>query len=120
MDKALLGEIEFIQARSDDANIASSIMQEAAAWLEGTGQTLWFPEELAPDRLKASIDAGELYLVMLDRLPVGTVIFQLTDTLYWPDMSEGDAAYIHKITLIRSVAGMGLGRKIIAWAREKA
>jgi GNAT superfamily N-acetyltransferase len=35
-------------------------------------------------------------------------------------MPEGDAAYIHKITLKRSAAGRGLGRQIIDWAREKA
>ena len=116
----MMKDIEIIQAGLDDAEVASSIMQEAAAWLEVTGHTLWFPEELTPDKLKGYIVAGELFLVLMDGRPVGTVIFQLSDTLYWPDMPEGNAAYIHKITLKRSAVGKGLGRQILAWAKEKA
>ncbi|MGO9147399.1 MAG: hypothetical protein ACLQDF_13625, partial [Desulfomonilia bacterium] len=97
-NEALIREIEVVRAGPDDAGAASSIMCEAALRLKEQGQTLWFPEELTAQRLKGSIDAGELYLVMMQGQPVGTVIFQLHDRLYWPDMPEGDAAYIHKIT----------------------
>lgn len=119
-NEALIREIEVVRAGPDDAGAASSIMCEAALRLKEQGQTLWFPEELTAQRLKGSIDAGELYLVMMQGQPVGTVIFQLHDRLYWPDMPEGDAAYIHKITLKSSAAGRGLGRRIIAWAGERA
>jgi GNAT superfamily N-acetyltransferase len=113
-------DIEIIQAGPADAGLASAIMQEAALWLKQQGQTLWFPEELTPEKLTGPIDAGELYLVMERDQPVGTVIFQLHDKIYWPDMPEGNAAYIHKIILRRSAAGKGLGTRIIAWARERA
>jgi GNAT superfamily N-acetyltransferase len=112
--------IEIIQAGLNDAGLASSLMTEAAEWLSGKGETLWFPEELTPEKLLSAISAGELYLVMLQGKPVGTVLFQLSDRLFWPDMPEGDAAYVHKIILKRSVAGRGLGRQIIEWARDKA
>jgi ribosomal protein S18 acetylase RimI-like enzyme len=113
-------DIEIVQAMPADAGLASSIMLEVAEWLKEQGQTLWFPEELTPEKLMGPIDAGELYLVMMQSRPVGTVIFQLHDKTYWPDMPEGDAAYIHKIIVRRSVAGQGLGAQIIAWAKEKA
>jgi GNAT superfamily N-acetyltransferase len=113
-------DIEFIKAMPEDAGLASSIMLETAEWLKQQGQALWFPEELTPEKLMCSIDAGELYLVMVRNRPVGTVIFQLHDKTYWPDMPEGDAAYIHKIILRRSATGKGLGAQIIAWAKEKA
>lgn len=113
-------EVEIIQAGPADAGLASSIMLEAAKWLKGQGQTLWFPEELTPEKLMGPIESGELYLVIMQSRPVGTVIFQLHDKTFWPDMPEGDAAYIHKVILRRSVAGGGLGAQIIAWAREKA
>jgi GNAT superfamily N-acetyltransferase len=113
-------DFEFVKAMPEDAGLASSIMLEAALWLKEQGQTLWFPEELTPEKLMDHIHAGELYLVMMQSRPVGTVIFQLHDKTYWPDMPEGDAAYIHKIILRRSVAGAGLGAQILAWAKEKA
>lgn len=113
-------EIKIIPIGPADAGLASSIMLEAAGWLKGQGQTLWFPEELTPEKLMVHIQTGELYLVMMGNSPVGTVIFQLHDKTFWPDMPEGDAAYIHKVILRRSVAGQGLGAQIIAWAKEKA
>jgi len=113
-------EIEIIQAKKPDAGTASDIMCEAASWLENTGRKLWFPEELSPEKLSAAVAAGELHLVMKDGEAVGTVIFQLQDRLFWPDMEEGDAAYIHKVILKRSVAGTGLAMKVIEWAKEKA
>jgi len=113
-------EIEIIQAGSADAELASSIMLEAAEWLKQQGRTLWFPDELMPEKLMGPIVAGELYLVMMQSIPVGTVIFQLHDKIYWPDMPEGNAAYVHKIILRRSAAGKGLGAQILAWAKEKA
>ena len=113
-------DIEIVQAGPADAGLASSIMLEVAEWLKEQAQPLWFPEELMPEKLMGPIHAGELYLVMMRSRPVGTLIYQLHDKTYWPDMPEGDAAYIHKIILRRSVAGGGLGAQIIDWAKEKA
>jgi len=113
-------DIEIVQAGPADAGLASSIMLEVAEWLKEQAQALWFPEELMPEKLMGPIHAGELYLVMMRSRPVGTLIYQLHDKTYWPDMPEGDAAYIHKIILRRSVAGGGLGAQIIDWAKEKA
>ncbi|MGC9324879.1 MAG: GNAT family N-acetyltransferase [Desulfomonilia bacterium] len=112
--------IEIVQACPGDIETASSLMIDAAAWLKERGQELWFSEELAPERLKGAVDAGELHLVHMDGKPVGTAIFQLHDRIFWPDMPEGDAAYIHKLTMNREVAGRGLGIQVIAWARDRA
>ena len=87
---------------------------------QGAGADPLVPGELTPEKLMGPIHAGELYLVMMQGSPVGTVIFQLHDKTFWPDMPEGDAAYIHKVILRRSAAGQGLGAQIIAWAKEKA
>jgi GNAT superfamily N-acetyltransferase len=113
-------DITVVKAGPADAETASAIMNEAADWLAGRGETLWFPEELTPERLMAPIEAGELHLVQIQGEPMGTVIFQLSDKLYWPDMPEGDSAYIHKIILKRSAAGKGVSRQIIEWAKNKA
>lgn len=113
-------EIVVIRALPCDTGTASSLMLDTAAWLRDRGQELWFPGELAPETLDAAVAAGELHLVLLGGMPVGTVIFQLHDRVFWPDMPEGDAAYIHKLTLTRGIAGMGLGRQVISWAENRA
>jgi hypothetical protein len=86
VSESIVQEIEVVRAGPADAGVASSIMNEAATWLTELGNTLWFPEELSPEKLKDSIDAGELFLVKTKGVAVGTVIFQLSDRLYWPDM----------------------------------
>ena len=118
--EGVTGEIEIVRADRGDAGTASALMLDAAAWLKERGQELWFPEELRPETLEKVIDAGELHLVKERGRPVGTVIFQLHDRLFWPDMPEGDAAYIHKLTMTREVAGEGLGLQVIVWARDRA
>jgi GNAT superfamily N-acetyltransferase len=120
MSESMIQEVEVVRAGPADAGLASSIMNEAATWLTELGDTLWFPAELTAEKLIPAINAGELYLVKMGGEAVGTVIFQLSDRLYWPDMPEGEAAYIHKIALKRSATGKGLGRQVIAWAREMA
>jgi ribosomal protein S18 acetylase RimI-like enzyme len=116
----MIQALEIVKAGVEDAGAASSIMNDAARWLTARGDTLWFPEELSPQRLMPSISAGELFLVMRNGAAVGTVIFQLHDRLYWPDMPEGDSAYIHKITMDGSVRGCGFARQVIVWARQMA
>jgi GNAT superfamily N-acetyltransferase len=112
--------IEIVKASHADAPAASTVMIDAALSLQERGEALWKAEELGEDQLIEEITAGRLYLIKDDGMIIGTVIFQWEDQLYWPDMPGGDAAYIHKLVLKKSAAGSGLGREIIAWAREKA
>ncbi|MCE5275520.1 MAG: GNAT family N-acetyltransferase [Deltaproteobacteria bacterium] len=113
-------EIEIVRAGLEDAPTASAILTGAATWLTGRDETLWFPDELTPERFMAAIEAGELYLVKKDGAAVGTVILQDADNLYWPDMRSRDALYIHKLAFVDHVRGRGLGRKVIAWAKARA
>jgi len=112
--------IEIVQAAQKDAQTASSVLIDAASGLAERGEALWKEEELGPERLLPEIESGRLYLIKNDAAIIGTVIFQWDDMLYWPDMPAGDAAYIHKLALIKSVSGSGIGRKVIAWARHRA
>jgi len=113
-------EIEIVRAGLDDAATASAILTGVASGLTGRGETLWFFDELTPERFASAIDAGELYLVKKDGAAVGTVILQDADGIYWPDMPRRDALYIHKLAFVDFVRGQGLGGKVIAWAKARA
>ena len=112
--------IEIVKAAQPDAVVASSVMIDAACRLKERGEALWKEEELTPEQLIDQIAAGRLYLIKKNGMTVGTVLFQWEDELYWPDMPGGDAAYIHKLVLIKDVAGSGIGKEVIAWARGMA
>jgi GNAT superfamily N-acetyltransferase len=113
-------QIEIVCARACDTEDASSVMVDAALRLIDRGQRLWIPEDLAPEQIQPFIEAGQLYLIKKAGSTIGTMIFQLSDDVYWPDMTAEDSAYIHKLVLTQDVSGYGIGRKVIAWARDKA
>ena len=112
--------IEIVQAAQKDAPAASSVLIDAASSLAERGEALWKKEELGPEQLLPEIESGRLYLIKIDDAIIGTVIFQWEDKLYWPYMPAGDAAYIHKLALVKSALRSGIGREVIAWARDRA
>ena len=112
--------VEIVRAEASEADVASEILLEAARWLTETGREMWYPAELSPDKLQPLVDAGELYLARLDGVPVGTVVLQWEDREFWPDVPNGQSAFIHRLAVRRSVAGAGVSTAVFAWARATA
>jgi len=112
--------LRIVQATPADVQVASSILQEAARWLVDTGREMWYPYELTPEQLSPPAEAGELYLAKLDGVPVGTMIFQWDDQLFWPDVPAGESAFFHRLAVRRSVAGQGVSTAMIEWAKAMA
>src|ERR1700722_14896828 len=97
-------------ARTDaDIKTACAIMIEAADWLKATGQPLWRPEYLTPDKVVTAPDIP-LYLARIDGDPSGTFLLQPEDPAFWPDAKPGEALYLHKLAVRRQAAGSGLSR----------
>ena len=59
----------------------SSLIIEAAHWLEREGKTLWNPLELTPKALLERYRLDELFLATLEGEAVGTVVLRNTDPL---------------------------------------
>lgn len=108
------------RATIEDAPVVSSILIEAAAWLEQGGSRMWKADELRPDRIAADVSAGLFFVACLDDEPLGTIRFQLSDPLFWPDMPEGESAYVHRLAVRRRAAGQGLSTLLLAWAADRA
>lgn len=112
--------LEIARAELADAGVASDVLLEAARWLAETGREMWYPAELTPDKLQPLVEAGELYLARLDGVPVATVVLQWEDREFWPDVAEGESAFLHRLAVRRSVAGTGVSTAIFAWAKAAA
>jgi GNAT superfamily N-acetyltransferase len=95
-------------------------MIEAADWLAARGQPLWNRESLIPENVLPLPDKGSLFLARLAGHPVGTFILLFEDPFFWPDVSPGEALYLHKLVVRRSAAGTGLGRSLLEHAIAKA
>jgi len=111
--------IQIRQAEPRDAAHVSSILCEAAEWLESIGQPLWQPEELTPESIANDVGAGLHFVEWNSNDPVGVVRFQLRDDMFWPDVPEGESAFIHRLAVRRSVAGIGLSKQMLDWAKAR-
>ena len=108
------------QARPGEEAIISAILGEAAAWLLSRGMPLWKLDELAADRIASDVAEGLYFLAECDGVPAGTVRFQLSDPLFWPDVPQDEAAYIHRLAVRRDFAGGGVSTLLLKWAAERA
>jgi GNAT superfamily N-acetyltransferase len=113
-------EIDVRQAAAADVQAVSSILQEAANWLVARGTPMWRDDELGLARIAEDVDAGLFFLGVHAVQPVGTIKFQLSDPEFWPDLAEGESAFIHRLAVRRYVAGTGVSWALLAWAAQRA
>jgi GNAT superfamily N-acetyltransferase len=110
ISRALLSEIDSV----------SSILLEAADWLAERGIPMWHAEELSREQTAAAVADGHFFLARCGGEAVGTLKFQLQDTLFWPDTPADEAAYVHRLAVRRAFAGGRLSTLLLDWAAERA
>lgn len=108
------------QATPQDVETIGSILGEAARWLAETGQPMWRDNELTPARITEDVAANLFFLAECSGEPSGTIKFQLEDLLFWPDLPQGEAAYIHRLAVRRQFAGQGISTALMQWAVDRA
>jgi GNAT superfamily N-acetyltransferase len=108
------------QAKPDDVQTVSSILTEAARWLEQSGSVMWRDGELTASSVAADVAAGLFHLAEADLEAAGTIKFQLEDKLFWPDIRQEESAFIHRLAVRRKFAGGGVSTAMLQWAVERA
>lgn len=108
------------QATPRDTETVSSILSEAAEWLAQSGTPMWKGDELAPGRVADDVTNGLFYVAECDGEIAGTIKFQLEDALFWPDVSQAESAYVHRLAVRRRFAGGGVSSAMLRWAVERA
>ena len=106
-------------ATLDDCGSVSDILLEAASWLAQRGISMWREDEVVASRIREDVAAGLFFLATVASEPVGTLKFQLSDPLFWPDVPD-DAAYVHRLAVRRRLAGGTLSAALLRWAAERA
>src|SRR5205809_685602 len=109
-------EIQIRRAVSTDLETVSVNLREVADWLDSRGMGLWRLDELMPTTILQDVSDGLFFLAEHPAQPVGTLKFQLSDELFWPDVSQDDAAYIHRVAVRRKFAGGKVSFALMLWA----
>lgn len=108
------------QATSPDIEVVSDILREAARWLEQSGTPMWKGDELSAARLSDDVINGLFYVAECDGEIAGTIKFQLEDKLFWPDVSQAESAFVHRLAVRRRFAGGAVSSAMLRWAVERA
>jgi ribosomal protein S18 acetylase RimI-like enzyme len=112
------GELRITRATMADYDTVMRILREAAAWLTSRGNPQWehWYLEAGESMLRERIDEHEVYLASLNTGSIATVTVQWTDTMVWGAKgADGLAGYIHGLAISRSVAGFGVGERMLEW-----
>lgn len=103
-----------------DTNTVRNLLLEAAAWVDALGVVMWEAGELEFDAVAGEVAAGQFVLAEIDGLPAGAIRFQLDDDLFWPDLTGGDSAFVHRLVVSRAFKGRGVSSALLHWAADQA
>lgn len=106
------------QAELSDDAVVASVLQEAAAWLEGGGRPLWSSQDVGNERVQIDTAHGRYFVARSNGGEVvGVVRIDLEDPVFWPEIESGNAAFVHKLAVRRSAAGEGVSTTLLDFAR---
>lgn len=108
------------QALPGDAHTVSEILLEAAHWLSRTGMPMWCDDELVSERIESDVSAGLFFLAERAGNAIGTLKFQCSDPIFWPDVPADESAFVHRIAVRRRFSGGAASSAMLTWAAERA
>lgn len=118
---AMAGKLKVLPAGEERAGEFAAIVEEAAAWLRQNGQAMWSPEQTRLQRLLNQYAINEMYIGYVDEEPAAAMALQEADPWMWPDEApNGNALYLHKLSVRRTRAKSGCSAAMIGWAKEEA
>ena len=108
------------QAVAEDTPVISDILLEVAHWLRDQRVPMWRDDELVPERIVGDVSAGLFFLAERAGEAIGTLKFQCTDAVFWPDVPPDESAFVHRIAVRRRFAGGSASWALLRWAAERA
>jgi ribosomal protein S18 acetylase RimI-like enzyme len=114
------------QATPDDHQTIIGLIEEASRWLADRDTDQWarpWPSAAERDeRIMRALRSGETWLLKDGPRPVATVTFRRAGLsfLWTPEEMKEPAAYVHRLVVTRSYAGMEIGARLLDWATEQA
>lgn len=113
-------ELTIRALQEDELPLFSSILLEGARWLAERGMSMWSEEQVAVEKLLKNNRMHEMFIGYHDGEPAAVMILQEADAMMWPEDPPGEALYLHKLCVRRSLARTGLSQAMVDWAKLQA
>ncbi|GAB2585256.1 GNAT family N-acetyltransferase [Spirosoma areae] len=111
--------------RNDQPALAVEILREVGQWLADNDHTMWEIDTLTPENLLDEYTTGNLFVMYADRNegdgpePAAVFILQWKDPLYYADVPDNTAGFIHKVAIRRPFAGQNLFTAVLDFCRSE-
>jgi ribosomal protein S18 acetylase RimI-like enzyme len=115
-----LAHLTLRRSITGEATLVSSVLVEAAMWLEQRGTPLWRGADIAPGVIREDVDAGSYVLARLAGEVVGVMRLTPLDALFWPDARPGEALYVHRLAVRRTHGGGTVSLALLDFACSEA
>jgi ribosomal protein S18 acetylase RimI-like enzyme len=114
--------LRIVAAQADDLEAFLDLLEELADWLASRGIRQWPRGQFRASALfyAESIEQGEVQLAFLVDELVGAIRVIPREPIVWPEVADDDAVYVHNLAVRREWANYGLGRRLLAWAEDRA
>jgi GNAT superfamily N-acetyltransferase len=104
----------------DDVTETDTLIRATAEWLIRRGEPLWGPNETSREELMRVALLGELVIGRVAGELASCMYLHSEDRLFWPQVREGEAFYIHRLAVARAFAGRGYAHAMLEWAANEA
>ncbi|GAB3936511.1 GNAT family N-acetyltransferase [Larkinella terrae] len=109
--------------RNDQPDTFLRIVREVGQWLVDSGQTLWNIDSLTAENLFDAYTTGNSYVMYAVgddglEVPAATFTLQWKDPLYFGDVPDQTAGFIHKLAIRRQFAGQNLFQSILEFCHD--
>lgn len=110
-----------VPARPGDLAALLAFREEAARWLSELGTDQW-SRPYPADRLLATIEAGEVFMVREGASTPATITLSPdAEEGLWTDAELAEPSYfVTKLAVARSHAGQNIGGRLLDWAGDRA
>lgn len=112
--------LQIARGSLDDVPETDRLIRATADWLIRKGEPLWGPNETSLDELLRVTQAGELIVGRVKGELATCMYLHDEDRLFWPQVSLGEAFYIHRLAVARTFAGRGYAHAMLDWAAHEA
>ena len=112
--KCATGEIDWTHA--------SEILIATVRRLNRMGKPLWTESQVSVEGLKKKYNINELFFFEEDAIKTGVVFLQRHDSLFWPEITDNESLFFHKLSIHPDYSGTNKGKTaiqlIMSYARD--
>lgn len=114
------GDLSLRITRADhqDAEQVTSLLVNAAEWMESKGIEQWKTEMFTPELIHSYFDEREVFILYVNEQPAAMFTLQAGDLDYWQELNDEEYFYLHRLTVHQDFRSAGLGAILLDWATE--